>query len=323
MNINSPKISVIIPVFNAEKYLAKCMDSVLDQTFADIEVICVNDASPDNSGKILDKYAKKDPRVKVIKFTENQGQSAGRNAAMKIARGKYIGFVDSDDWIDSDFYEKLFDAAESSNSDIATAGIKSVTGDASRIWSQHKRGTFAGFSKKISRLGNGSPCDKIFLADMLKKHNITFPEGLYWEDNMFVLKAVWFSDKMAFVPDTFYNYVSNFDSTTKSPEKEAKRVRDNLTVCSMMMDFAHKTMVSNADIHQVKIFAYKGIWHLLIDKSYFRQTLVQIFGRGVVIEMRIRRRLKRTWKRVYKDYTRRGVRKIKILTIPIYIKRVK
>ena len=117
-----PKVSVIIPVYNVEEYLRECLDSVVNQTLKDIEIICVNDGSTDNSLAILEEYAAKDERLRV--FTqENQGQSVARNLAMEKARGEYIGFVDSDDWIDLDFYEKLYRAAVKAQADIACANI--------------------------------------------------------------------------------------------------------------------------------------------------------------------------------------------------------
>ena len=106
-----PKVSVIIPVFNTEKYLRKCLNSVCNQTLKDIEIICVNDSSTDDSLEILKEYAAKDERIKLINFIENKGAAAARNAGIDIARGEYIGFVDCDDYIDLDFYEKLYSKA--------------------------------------------------------------------------------------------------------------------------------------------------------------------------------------------------------------------
>ena len=101
-----PKISVIVPVYKVEKFLPKCLESLINQTLKDIEIICINDGSPDNSLKILEEYAKKDSRIKIIN-QKNAGPSVARNNGMSAASGEYIGFVDSDDWIDLDFYEKL------------------------------------------------------------------------------------------------------------------------------------------------------------------------------------------------------------------------
>lgn len=102
-----PKVSVVIPVYSVEKYLASCLDSVCGQTLKNIEIICVNDCSQDNSLEIIQEYAKSDNRLKIIDFKENKGVGAARNAAIVAAQGQYIGFVDSDDWIEADFMKNF------------------------------------------------------------------------------------------------------------------------------------------------------------------------------------------------------------------------
>ena len=111
------KVSIIVPVYNIEKYLAKCLDSLINQTLEDIEIICVNDGSTDNSAEILNEYAQKDCRIKIIN-QDNAGLSAARNTGINAANGEYIGYVDSDDWIDLNFYEKLYNAAKDTDADI-------------------------------------------------------------------------------------------------------------------------------------------------------------------------------------------------------------
>ena len=113
----SVKVSVILPVYNASDYLHQCMDSIVGQTLKDIEIILVDDGSPDNCGKICDEYAAKDTRIKVI-HKENGGLSSARNAGMEVAEGEYIGFVDSDDWIESDMYMTLWQKAKDINADL-------------------------------------------------------------------------------------------------------------------------------------------------------------------------------------------------------------
>ena len=108
---NNIKVSIIVPVYNVEKYLAQCLDSLINQTLKEIEIICVNDGSKDNSAKILTAYAQKYVRIKIINQT-NQGLSAARNNGISVATGEYIGFVDSDDWVDIDFYKKLYSAGK-------------------------------------------------------------------------------------------------------------------------------------------------------------------------------------------------------------------
>lgn len=105
------KISVIVPVFNAEKYLKMCLNSLVSQTLKNIEIICIDDGSTDNSLAILDKFKSKDDRIKIIK-QKNYGVSMARNNGISEAQGEYIGFVDADDWVDKDFFEKLYNAAQ-------------------------------------------------------------------------------------------------------------------------------------------------------------------------------------------------------------------
>ena len=118
------KVSVIIPVYNTEKYLRRCLDSVCNQTLRDIEIICINDCSTDNSLSILEEYAGNDNRIKLIDFKENKGAAVARNTGIDMAEGKYIGFVDSDDFVDLDFYEKLYTKAVETGADISKGSYK-------------------------------------------------------------------------------------------------------------------------------------------------------------------------------------------------------
>ena len=110
----NPKVSVIVPIFNAEKYMKKCIDSILSQTLKNIEIILVNDGSSDNSANIAKEYSRLDKRVRVI-HQNNSGPSVARNMGISIARGKYVGFVDSDDYIEKTMYEELFKSADKNN----------------------------------------------------------------------------------------------------------------------------------------------------------------------------------------------------------------
>lgn len=120
-----PTLTIIVPVFNTEKYLERCIDSILNQTFKELEVILINDGSTDSSGQICDDYAKKDLRVKVI-HQSNKGQSIARKNGLVIAKGNYIGFIDSDDWISPYMYEILINAIKSTGSDVASVKTKVV-----------------------------------------------------------------------------------------------------------------------------------------------------------------------------------------------------
>ena len=120
-----PKVSIVVPIFNAEKYMSKCIDSILNQSLEDIEIILVNDGSTDNSAMIADNYKSKDLRVKVI-HQENSGPSVARNNGIKLATGKYIGFLDSDDYIEKDMYKKLFSMADNKNIQVSMCAYKEI-----------------------------------------------------------------------------------------------------------------------------------------------------------------------------------------------------
>ena len=117
----NPTVSVIIPVYNVEQYLRKCLDSVINQTFKDIEIIIVNDCSPDNSLQMIKEYQTKEERIVLIDLKQNVGLGFARNEGMKIAKGKYITFVDSDDWIASNYIEVLYNNIEKNNLDVVSA----------------------------------------------------------------------------------------------------------------------------------------------------------------------------------------------------------
>ena len=150
----APGISIIVPVYNTEKFLARCLDSILGQTFRDFEIICVNDGSTDGSQQILDRYVECDKRIKVI-WQENAGLSAARNTAMKISKGKWLGFVDSDDTIDPNFYERLLAAADKNNADIVMGVLRCYTKRGLIKDKKNPDGVKTKLSEKLIRIQEG------------------------------------------------------------------------------------------------------------------------------------------------------------------------
>ncbi|DAA83489.1 MAG TPA: glycosyl transferase [Cyanobacteria bacterium UBA10660] len=212
-------VSVIVPVYNTEKYLQKCLNSLTNQTLKNIEIICVNDGSTDNSLKILQDNAIKDERIKIIN-QENKKQGAARNAGMQIATGEYIGFVDSDDWIDFDFYEKLYTAAKKHNFDIALCTNvrvkKNVNKKRLNITEEKEYKTVQEKFDVNIQWKNPCPTNKIYKRDLFISHNIQWPEGVYCEDKIFTLKAVYFANGIVTVPNVNYYYFDNPKSTVNS-----------------------------------------------------------------------------------------------------------
>ena len=204
-----PELSVIIPVYNTDKYLEKSLDSLTSQTLKDIEIICVNDGSTDNSLAVLQKYADKDSRIIVIN-QEHKMQGAARNAGIKIAEGEYIGFVDSDDWVDKDYFEKLYNAVKKYDSDIALAtNIRTGHGKTKKRLNITKEEYLTDLQNKVDTCHlwkDGCPTNKIYRADLLRENEILFPEGVICEDKIFTTKAVYYANGIVTVPNVYYYY---------------------------------------------------------------------------------------------------------------------
>lgn len=208
----APKVSVVVPVYNSEKYLNKCLDSVINQTLHEIEIICINDGSTDGSADILDSYAKKDSRLKII-TQENQGLSTTRNNGIKISRGEYISFVDSDDWIDEDFLEKLYYSAKNSNADIAVCSIVKIKNNKPKKLFTIKnkiQATKTIDKYKICKLPRSCyVVNRLYKKELFTENNIFFNTGVYFEDIEFSHKILHYSKKLITVPQVAYYYFNN------------------------------------------------------------------------------------------------------------------
>lgn len=222
-----PAISVIVPVYNTQKFLEKCLESIINQTFKDIEIICINDGSTDNSMSILNDYSEIDSRIKIIN-QKNAGLSCARNTGINNAKGEYIGFVDSDDWIDLDFFEKLYNAAKNYDADIASAGIKRVR---SYKWKYHlkikEEEVTENTDRKFVLCDVPEKCyvwNKIYRLEKIKQFSLYFEAGIYFEDRCFTCEALSKLKRLVVVPDTYYNYWTNPNSIVKS--KSTKKTQD-------------------------------------------------------------------------------------------------
>lgn len=213
-----PKVSVIIPVFNTERFLRKCLDSVCNQTLSDIEIICVNDASQDNSLEILKEYSSKDKRIKIINFTENRGVSVARNAGMAASSGEYLGFVDSDDYISVDFYECLYKRGVQTNSDAVKGKIKIVSERPNYI--KDVLYDINDDVKKDFSYFYHSFASAIYNADFVKNNKIYFPEGINnFEDPFFSITAGFYYTKVEIVSNVYYYYRERVDSISNLVEE--------------------------------------------------------------------------------------------------------
>lgn len=207
------KISVIISVYNTEKYIEKCVDSILDQTYKEIEIILVNDGSKDKSREILKKY-EKNSKVKIIDNKKNMGLSYSRNIALKESTGKYIGYIDSDDFVDKDYYEKLMNSIKKEKSEIAVC-------DMNLYYEESGKNQIVpacdGAPTKINFINNGlaaSACNKLFKRELLEKY--PFAEGKVNEDIAVVIPALVNAKKISYTKNIYYYYVQRNTSIQNS-----------------------------------------------------------------------------------------------------------
>lgn len=213
-------ISIIIPVYKVEKLLPRCIESVISQTYTNLEIILVDDGSPDNSGVICDEYSAKDTRIKVV-HKGNGGLPSARNAGLDIATGDYIGFIDSDDYIENNMYENLIRQVKKYDSDIACCGIKRIFDDGRRIEKTSRYAKDVCFDREQAfvefQLYDGigpAAWNKIFRSNIVK--NIRFQPYKRLEDFWYVGKCISNSNTVSYSPVYGYNYMIRKNSITHS-----------------------------------------------------------------------------------------------------------
>lgn len=219
------KVSVIVPVYNVEKYLDKCLDSLGRQTLKDIEIIVVNDESPDNSQKIIDKYSKKYSTIHGYK-KKNGGVSDARNFGIKEAKGEYIAFVDGDDYVSIDMYEKMYEKAKAGNFDVVVCDLNYVYEDGStkRVSSKIENDTMNIKKTYV----NMYPCvwNKIYKRGLFSK-KVEFKKGVWFEDVDFLYKIFPYIKNIGVVKEPFNQYVQRSGSITKTFDKRLYNYVDN------------------------------------------------------------------------------------------------
>ena len=261
------KLSIIIPVYNVEKYLEECLDSVLNQTLKETEIICIDDGSTDNSLNILKEYSKKDKRVKII-TKENGGQASARNLGIKEAQGEYIAFVDSDDFIEPEMFEKLYTKSKDNKLDLAMCKIALYDNETEEIntlaW-YYMLGVFRDFKKDVFSHKDTkeftceisvTPYNKIYKTSLIKDNNILFPEGLIFEDEKFFYDVYLRAKRVSIVDEFLYYYRTNRKGSTVDIAKESdytdlitifKQIRETFKETKNYEDY--KVLLANRFIH--------------------------------------------------------------------------
>lgn len=270
----APKLSVIIPVYNVEGYLERCIESIRNQTLKEIELILVDDGSKDKSGFLCDKAAEQDSRIKVI-HQQNTGQGIARNRALEIAQGEYIAFVDSDDYVEPETYEKVIEQMELNRSQLGCFGYSqdNEKGECvyqvkitERVYTGEEIKKkfilhFFGDDPKEDDLRGVSACMSVYKREIIQKHEIIFQSErkVFSEDTLFNLEYCKHIDSAVAISKSYYHYCLKQDSFTKGYQKE----RWELTVyfTELLEDYAKYYNVSNVVANRIRMI----LWVSLMD----------------------------------------------------------
>ncbi len=234
--MEQPLITVIVPVYRVEQYLKRCVDSVVNQTYKNLEIILVDDGSPDSCGAMCEEFAAQDNRIRVI-HKENGGLSSARNAGLDVMTGEYVGFVDSDDWIELDMYERLYGLLTENNAQIAAGGIQCDHFDGTYHFfnPEYPRSTAVEIYSKVQAIKEliiahkitNSACDKLFKKEIFS--NMRFKEGIVNED--FDLMPLCFEkiETVIYDPTPMYHYFMSEQSITRGNFKESRFTESDIS----------------------------------------------------------------------------------------------
>lgn len=274
------KVSVIVPVYNVEKYLERCLKSLVNQTFKDYEVIVINDGSPDNSQKIIDEYVEKYPDLIRSIIKENGGQGSARNLGIEMANGKYVMFVDSDDYVETNMIELLYNQIKTKKYDIVICnnyieyenGLKIADLDESIYFNE--KNTYL-FSKP-------AVWNKIFLKDIIVKNDIKFREKLWYEDFDFTVNIYGLTKNIGFIKEPLYNYIIREGSTMNN--SDVKRNLEIILAFDEILKFyktkkiysKHKAYLEFLAIYNVYIATSVRVINANADKKIKKEVLDKI-----------------------------------------------
>ena len=294
-------------LFNVELYMRTAIESVLNQTLKDIELICINDGSTDYSLDIAKEYAKKDERVKVLSYEESKGQAYARNRGIDIAKGRYIGFVDGDDWVEAAMFEKLYNEAEKNRTEVtfcAAALYDDQTGKT--IWNndyynlylipkEFDNRVFTHEETKNLLTGclNVALWNKIYRTDFLNKNKIRFPEYYIYEDMPFFYETWFKSENICFIRDCCYYYRINRQSSTMS--RMGSKVLDRVDMVALTYEMFKELPYFDEIKTQVATWIIEDLFH-----------------RYTIVEGRYRREFFFLMKKLFKNLDLDGVDKEKL-----------
>ena len=240
----TPKISIIVPVYKVEKYIHYCVNSILEQTFEDFECILVDDCSPDNCPQICDEYEKKDSRIKVIHKNQNSGSSLARKTGFGVSKGSFILFADSDDWMEHDMLEKMYNKAVTGNYDIVISNFFFNSDDCQKDDIKSEIYDKVLIIKHLIMYWEYSPSlwDKLIKRNIYEK--IIFPNNSYIEDRVITIQTIYYAENIGYVQDCLYHYRRNLESICNSKSMADKTIDEYYNFIIILKFLDDKKLIS-------------------------------------------------------------------------------
>lgn len=254
---NKPKITIIIPVYNSEKYLKKSIDSAINQSLKKIEIICIEDCSSDNSLKILKDFKKRDNRLIILKNRINLGPGKSRNRGIIKATGEFLMFLDSDDWLETNACKELYNFAKRNNADMVR--INSSLNKEIETKNTENREKF--LKETLQEKTFWAPWTKMLKNEIIRKNNCYFPEIYISEDAIFSIKTIYFSKKIVSFKKKVYNYFIREDSIMSS-KNDFKKIEDYQKAVEILYEFAKEN--PNMSNYQKEIIYFKMNFYLKV-----------------------------------------------------------
>ena len=295
--MSAPKVSVIVPVYNVEAYLPKCLESLETQTLSDIEIICIDDASTDASAQVVRNFQQKDPRIQLLQ-QEHAGVSAARNLGIAHAQGTYISFVDSDDWMSPEALEKLVETAEFKNADMVVCSAK-VHFEQQNPHDQRRNNSLIRALTVAEGCEHGNPWialsrtgswpflwNKLIRRDLITTHNICFSPSLaLGEDGAFLVLLFQYADRIYYIPDFLYHYryLRKASATVKLFKSQHTRFSQHIQVVRVLLEeFKSRNLLASREdkiLNWIIQFLYYDFAHLSgPEKKGFSQTLHNLYN---------------------------------------------
>lgn len=280
--MNKPLITVVIPVYNVEHYLKKCLDSIVNQKYSNLEIIIVNDGSTDNSEKICQEYLHSDKRINLI-TQKNQGLSAARNTGIDNAHGKYICFVDSDDYLDKHFVSELYHTLVKNKSDISVCDFWYVDGNGGKWSVRDKQNKNYSNIDAIKDIFSGKQeteimtWNKLYKKELFDKNKIHFPVGKIHEDNFTTYKLYYYANSISLIDKKLYYYLQRSNSIM-GEKFNNKRLDILAAIKEITTFFQNKAEEMKLDINCYEIKVKISLYNNMLKSDYAGVEKQQLFN---------------------------------------------